>query len=101
MSRVQAAWLAGLFDGEGSIIRPHAHRTNSVRITINNTCQPLVQQIAQVTGTGNVLYRASKNPKHADQWVWQCYADNARSLLRQMLPWLIVKREKALEAIER
>lgn len=98
MDPIEAAWLAGVFDGEGNIAHPRKGRPG-VRLTVNNTCEPFVQRILEVVATGSIFYRPSKNPRHSDQWVWQCHAENARILLRQMLPWLIVKREKAEEVL--
>ena len=97
MSETESAWMAGVFDGEGSVIRPRKSSPRSIRLQVGGTCEPFIRQIATVTGTGAVYFRPSQNPKHNDQWIWQCHAENARSLLRQMLPWLIVKRERALE----
>lgn len=96
MSPIDTAWLAGVFDGEGTIIKPRKTSLRSLRISVNNTCEPLVEKIYEVTGTGSVRFIPSHNPKHNHQWIWQCHGDNARSLLRQMLPWLIVKKEKAI-----
>jgi len=95
LTKSERAWLAGLFDGEGSIVLPKGPHTNSLRLSVTNTCYPLLEQILSVTGTGAIVNHHTATEKHAQCWYWQCYADNARSLLRQMLPWLIVKREKA------
>jgi hypothetical protein len=105
LTKTEAAWLAGLFDGEGSIIFVHKDRpTPSVRITISNTYYPLLLRIQEVTGVGRLIvhHRAGTgNPKHSASWNWQTYSANARDLLQQMLPWLIVKREKADAALNR
>lgn len=96
----EATWLAGLFDGEGSVIFPKG-RPSSVRITISNTNLDLLNRVEEVTGTGRIIIasRVANNPKHKQAYWWQSYGNQARSLLRQMLPWLIVKREKALRAL--
>lgn len=97
MSQTERAWLAGLFDGEGTVIQPRKDRPTSIRLAITNTSMPLLERVQEVTGTGSFVAMKRYSPKHTSCWIWQCHADNARSLLRQMLPWLIVKRAKALE----
>ncbi|GAF96825.1 unnamed protein product, partial [marine sediment metagenome] len=37
---------------------------------------------------------------HAQGWTWSLYSQNCVQLLRQLLPHLKIKRERALEAIE-
>jgi LAGLIDADG-like domain len=102
MQKSDASWLAGLFDGEGSIVFPRKTNTlNSVRIQITNTNHELLERVIAVTGTGTLvsqMHPGSKNwkPHYKPSWAWQCYGENTRSLLRQMLPWLIEKRDKAL-----
>jgi hypothetical protein len=103
MPDVDAAWLAGLFDGEGSIVYPRKDAaTPGVRITITNSCYPLLEQVLAVAGVGKVIHHRDAGhirPTHAETWYWACYSANARDLLAQMLPWLIVKRRKAEEAV--
>ena len=98
MEPVEAAWLAGLFDGEGSIIFPN-HRKRNVRIDITNTHLPLLQHVKSVTGTGQLIHWTPRNPKHSERWNWQVYNHKAVLLLQQMLPWLIGKHERATESI--
>lgn len=104
MSATDAAWLAGLFDGEGSIVFVHKDRaTPSCRITITSTCYPLLERVKEVAGVGQIIVQRRAGhvrPNHLASWHWQTYSANAINLLEQMLPWLIVKREKALLAIE-
>jgi hypothetical protein len=105
MEMSKRAWLAGLFDGEGSIIFVHKDRlTPSIRITITNTSLPLLERVQEVAGVGQIIVQrraGQMNPKHSASWHWQTYSASAFHLLEQMLPWLIVKREKALLALER
>jgi hypothetical protein len=99
MSELEVAWLAGLFDGEGSIILKKRSRPNSLssRITITNTFYPLLERVIEVTGTGKLyeMTRYKPDPSHARSWNWQCNGSNARLVLEQLLPWLIVKKERA------
>lgn len=97
----EAAWLAGLFDGEGSIIFAKDRPAKNIRMTITNTHYPLIERAAEVVGTGTIIEMAryKKNPRHSASWNWQCYGANARNLLRQIYPHLIAKKEKADKAL--
>lgn len=104
MSETEIAWLAGVFDGEGNIAWPRKRNVHTARISVANTCFPLLDKLVEVTGTGSIVGRkVYANPKHSTCASWACQGDRAKALLRLMLPWLIVKRENAeivLEAAE-
>ena len=99
MTEVQAAWFAGVFDGEGCVRWTRRKIIRSVALTVTNTNEELMQKVVRVTGTGKISEKRPKNPRHSRAWTWQCYGDNAQSLLRQMLPELVVKREAAEVAL--
>lgn len=102
MGRTDAAWLAGLFDGEGSIVNTRrSQRGYSLRITITNTCRPLLERVREVTGTGKIVNQRNATERTKACWYWTCGSKNACNLLAQMRPWLIVKADKADAAIER
>lgn len=96
MSQLERVWFAGILDGEGCIGWPRRTILHSVCLTVINTHKGLIDRIAEVTGTGRIKpAQRSKNLRHSAAWTWTCYGDNARSLLRQALPWLIIKKEAA------
>lgn len=100
LSSEEVAWLAALIDGEGSILMSKSKTDTGLRLNISNTHGPLVSKIAEVTGTGRIgeVHRGGNRKLIYN---WQCYGDNARNLIRQMLPWLIVKKDKALEVLNK
>src|SRR5215472_13955738 len=93
MSKLERAWFAGIFDGEGCIAWPRRTILHSVRLDISSTTKLLIDRIVEVSATGKVRLVKRRSLKHSEAWAWSCYGDNARSILRQILPWLIVKRE--------
>jgi hypothetical protein len=98
----EAAWFAGLFDGEGTIVEPHLSNPNrknkGLRIAITNTHLPLLWKVQEVAGCGQIIEQGKPtSSRHAQAYQWATYSDNARSLLEQMEPWLIVKRERAAQ----
>lgn len=103
MSPEEIAWMAGLFDGEGNIAWPRKNNVHSFRLSIANTNMELLNKIIAVTGTGSLIIKISKNPRHSDCANWIVLGDRAKALLVLMMPWLIVKRENgqiALEAVD-
>ena len=100
MSESERGWFSGIFDGEGSIIEIKPPK-KGWRITVGNTNKELLDKITEVVGIGNVSTNPNpKNPKHAQSWCWQINGANAYLILKQILPWLIVKREKAKKVLE-
>jgi hypothetical protein len=100
---IDAAYIAGVFDGEGSIIlwdRGYGGRPQ-LRATVSNTYFPLLERIREMAGSGSIVRKVYPSETgYRDAGTWQVYGQNAVSLLEQLLPYLIVKREKAITAIE-
>ncbi|HYM24437.1 MAG TPA: hypothetical protein VEU08_14575 [Vicinamibacterales bacterium] len=89
-------------DGEGSIVLVNRGKNSlTLRLTITSTYRPLLERVLRVVCVGAItsLSRFARSEHHADAHYWQCYSANARGLLKQMLPWLEVKKEKAMKAI--
>lgn len=99
MTEGDAKWMAGLFDGEGSVAWPRRTSLHSVRIDITNTHRPLLEKVMEVTGTGRINVRPVKQKAHNQAWVWSCFSTNSLSILRQMYPFLLVKKEAAAIAL--
>ena len=55
LSEPERAWIAGLIDGEGSIVRPVKSRTSfsvAVRVEINNNSIQLLNRVRETVGAG-------------------------------------------------
>lgn len=102
MSEPEIAWFAGLFDGEGSIVRAQRIRTpiGHIRIEIYNCVRPLLERVVEYTGVGDVRERKVTNPKHSRSYYWVVGGGKAIEILRQVRPWLIVKAERADAVLE-
>jgi hypothetical protein len=103
LSDVDAAYIAGMFDGEGSIILWYRRGDSArpqLRCTVSNTHFPMLEWVKDRVGTGSVVrHRYPDATGYKEAGTWQCYGQNAVALLNQMLPYLIVKRDKAIDAI--
>lgn len=104
LSQLDAARLAGFFDGEGAIIKVKQNG-NAWRITLSQNHEGILRWVQEVTGTGHIGGRMSdgrnliKKPEPTEAHYWNLYGHNAAALLTQLLPYLMVKKEKALELI--
>lgn len=99
MSALETAWFAGVFDGEGCIAWPRRDCLMTVRLTVANTNLAFLRQVIKISGTGKLHSRVPRSTRHTQAWMWDCYGENARIILRQILPWLIIKREAAEVAL--
>lgn len=97
MTKTEAAWLAGLFDGEGSLVNSHAAGRKSfcLRFQICMCNEEIVRRVQTIIGTGNITYWKPVNPNHSESWRYHVHGMNAVRVLEQIFPWLIVKRELA------
>lgn len=90
------AYLAGFFDAEGCVhVSKHIKGRMAQRIIVNvtNRCKWICEQFASAFG-GNVC-RANKNC-----WQWQCSSRVAQWFLDNIKDYLILKKERALNALD-
>ena len=112
MKKSDAAYLAGLFDGEGCITykqkmkqrRPveKAYPTWEIRMEINMTPQSVIRLIHEMTGVGTV---AKKPPGKGQlgkkmQWRWRCGYRDAYYVCRNIAPHSHVKLDKVQKIID-
>jgi hypothetical protein len=97
-------YLAGLVDGEGCI-RLHPsnkgkYRKYYPRLQVTNTYKPILDML--VDQYGGAVHSDTKSRK--ENWKvkhdWRITGDKARELLNQLLPYLIIKKEKAIEVLQ-
>ena len=102
LSESDAAYLAGIIDGEGSIImvRQLKGGRRSWRLSIPNTSMPLLEWIQKKVGNGTIHEKKIYSEKHSRSFFWQIYSWNALEVLKQCLPYMIIKRDLALDFIQ-
>jgi len=96
----QAAYLAGVIDGEGSIMLYGRRDSVAMRVAIANTNQKLLEWCAITTGVGNIVITKRDNPKHKTSANWIANSQAAASVLEQVLPFLTIKKEQAQMALD-
>ena len=90
LSTTDAAYLAGLVDGEGTItLSASKDRTRKPSLSIANTDRGLLEWTREVTGSGFIsTKRSKKEPHHLDAHIWASYSDQALNIVEQILPYL-------------
>lgn len=97
LSPTEAAYLAGIIDGEGSISMDF--RRNTYRLSIGNTDKALLNWIYDRLGGAIRLKEKKEGRKPMYYWVCnQMYI--VFSILSAVEPYLIVKKGKAKEAFD-
>lgn len=95
LAPLDAAYLAGLYDGEGSLIIAKAREArNTWRLVIASCDKDVLEWCKDVTGVGTLVSKPVYSPNHNPSWSWQCYSWNAKEVIEQILPYLKMLRRK-------
>lgn len=105
MIAVDAAWLAGIVDGEGSVfcshnVTPHGHYYY-INLRIRMSHRETIYKIQELVG-GAVLIenaRARTRSHTATQWGVLYTGERAARILDEILPYMVTKKDQAEVAI--
>ncbi len=111
LSLADAAYLAGLIDGEGSIAVSRTNTNASAKackrgfayrssVTITMTDLPVLEWVKRTAGVGNICVKKARSQNHKQAWSWTAWSNEAALLLAQILPYLRVKAQQAENLIE-
>lgn len=99
-------YAAGLFDGEGYIRVATWKKPNSVHVRyqiyggINMCHRPVIERLCETFG-GNMPTPGRRiSPKHRPLYTWNLSSQVMAKFLRRVLPYLIVKKEEVILALE-
>lgn len=99
MSELEAAWLAGLIDGEGAIWCRWPKRTNVV-VEVKMAHKQTIERIQSLFPGRMAPGHLSKNGlSKLPQWRWSVDTLKAGELLQRIAPYLVTKRAQAEAAI--
>jgi hypothetical protein len=102
LSISEAAYLAGIVDGEGYLGLVNVNRTRHwfyAQLTIGMTGKELFDLQKQI-GTGRIYTRTWQRPNTKPCHVWTLGANPCRCLLPQLLPFLRFKKRQAELVLE-
>lgn len=91
-------WAAGFFDGEGFVSLPRVKSgARHIRIGVGQLVREPLEVLVDLWG-GSIRQEVQENGKQFHRWERQ--SDRGADALREMLPYLRVKREQAEIALE-
>ncbi len=101
LSATDAAYLAGLIDGEGTITlsRKHKNENRQLAVTISNTERQLLEFSQQVIGAGKITTKRVSKQHHTASFTYAIYNRQALSLLEQIEPYLRSYKHKRARLI--
>lgn len=104
LTKVEASWIAAVIDGEGSIgLYDYGREGRRVQVQLGNTSEAFVQRFRDLIGCGSTVFRVNFAKSHHGREPMFHYTlkGSARcyKLLKQVLPFLIIKKEKAASII--
>jgi hypothetical protein len=101
LSAVDAAYMAGLIDGEGCLmLHGRGNGTVGIRLTITNTVIGVLNWCRDVTGIGSVCARTHQDPRWKTSYGWVVSCGAAESVLKQILPFMKIKQDQTRLALE-
>ena len=110
----QLAYMAGLFDGEGSVDyakrfhkrknKPRAYWYQCITCEMAMTDKPVMVWFHKNIGLGvlRILIKSKQaggKPHHKDQWRWRCAHRDAYKFAKLIIPYARVKRKKLQQII--
>lgn len=101
MSQTEAAYVAGLLDGEGCFsVFQKKDGAVGLSLSLYMTNREVMDAVKKYTGTTCNILPIKGRENRKDQWLWKPSLSEAKVLVEQILPYLIVKRRNAELFIE-
>jgi hypothetical protein len=100
LSVAEAAYIAGIVDGEGSImLSPSAGRYRFPVLAIANNDRQLLEWIDAIVGGGRIAVKPARKPTHSESYMWEIKNRRCIAICEQLRPYLRVARKVARVAI--
>ena len=100
MTETEKAYLAGIIDGEGSIMLIRLSKTTHPApvLSVPSTTIELLYYIKKIIGFGKIIPKTNYNKeKHKDCYTFTLIRNQALDVIKEIYPYLIIntKRERA------
>ena len=101
LSDTDAAYIAGLVDGEGTVTltRKHKDENRQLAISISSTEIALLEFVRSATGVGKITNKKSSSSLHSPSFAYAVYNRQALALLAQIQPYLKSYKRKRADLI--
>src|SRR5215472_3007328 len=88
LTETEAAYVAGIIDGEGTVTLTRTHRGENRRpvVSISSTELPLLAYVRGVVGAGRINSKARARAYHSPSFTYCISSRQALSLLEQVSP---------------
>lgn len=104
LTDAEAAYLAGLIDGEGTVTLSRIHR-NQMRYLVLSVCNNelgIIDWVHSVTGIGKITRKRRASAHHGLNLTWRVSSRRALSVLETVSPYMhSYKRKRAELALAR
>ena len=87
-------YAAGFFDGEGSVGVEKKGGWPAIRVAVANTDHNILRELKESWG-GQIYKGQRQKPQHKQHWRWRIYSRQAAEFLRDVFPYLKIKKERA------
>lgn len=100
MTPAEAAWIAGIIEGEGYIGWKVRGPYGMGRIAVSMTDHDVIDRLHAWTGMGAVHTPKKDQPHHKQQWRWEVSAQSEFLALAELIePWLLSRRAAKLREV--
>ncbi len=107
MKKTDLAYIAGLFDGEGCVsfstskYKPRGTVSHQILVTLGNTEEYPIQWLHLCYGGSIYVRKPPKQfPRAKTLYVWRLLCQEACNFLKDIEPYLIIKKPQATIAIK-
>ena len=90
LSESDAAYIAGLIDGEGTVtlVRKHKNEHRQLSLSISSTEIALLDFVKSATGVGKITTKKISRPHHSPSFAYAVYNRQALNVLEQIFLFL-------------
>lgn len=90
LSESDAAYIAGLIDGEGTVtlVRKHKSEHRQLSVSISSTELPLLDFVKSATGVGKITTKKISKSHHSPSFTYAVYNRQALNVLEQIFLFL-------------
>ena len=101
LDQADAAYIAGLIDGEGTITltRKNANESRGLAVTISNTERAILQYVLDTIGAGKITNKRTTKSNHTPSFTFHVLNRQALALLHQIRPFLKSHKAKRAELV--
>lgn len=106
MTETEKAYIAGIIDGEGSIMLQRIHKNEfpSPCVSVASTSLELLNWLKKTIGKGMIISKKNYNPEvHKDCYSYVLRRNDAIKLIDEICPYLVIdsKKKRAKLIIEK